>query len=142
MPFVRTVPDEEAGPDLAAIYQADRDRFGYLPNFSRTFSLRPSVYRAWRGLISSIVEHMEERRFELATLAAARRLRSSYCSLAHGKILREKFYDTTFVSGLATDPAGAGLSPKRRPSWSWPTRSPETPRRSLRQTSTGFELSA
>jgi alkylhydroperoxidase family enzyme len=30
---------------------------------------------------------MDERRYEIATLAAARRLRSSYCSLAHGRVL-------------------------------------------------------
>src|SRR5690348_13263483 len=34
---------------------------------------------------------MDLRRYELATLAAAQRLRSSYCSLAHGMVLIEKF---------------------------------------------------
>jgi hypothetical protein len=32
---------------------------------------------------------MDLRRYELATLAAARRLRSSYCCLAHGRVLAE-----------------------------------------------------
>ena len=32
---------------------------------------------------------MDLRRYELATLAAARRLRSSYCCLAHGSVLLE-----------------------------------------------------
>jgi hypothetical protein len=30
---------------------------------------------------------MDLRRYELATVAAARRLRSSYCTLAHGPVL-------------------------------------------------------
>ena len=34
---------------------------------------------------------MDLRRYELATLAAARRLRSSYCALAHGSVLLERF---------------------------------------------------
>ena len=34
---------------------------------------------------------MDLRRYELATIAAARRLRSSYCTLAHGSVLLEKF---------------------------------------------------
>jgi hypothetical protein len=34
---------------------------------------------------------MDLRRYELATLAAAMRLRSSYCALAHGKELAERF---------------------------------------------------
>jgi alkylhydroperoxidase family enzyme len=42
----------------------------------------------------------DERRYELATLAAARRLRSSYCSLAHGKVLAERFYDFESVPAL------------------------------------------
>jgi alkylhydroperoxidase family enzyme len=50
---------------------------------------------------------MDERRYELATLAAARRLRSSYCSLAHGSILLEKFGEP--VREIALDPRGAGL---------------------------------
>lgn len=45
------------------------------------------MYAAWRGLNGSIKANMDERRYEIATLAAARRLRSSYCSLAHGKVL-------------------------------------------------------
>lgn len=32
---------------------------------------------------------MDARAYELATLAAARRLRSSYCALAHGKVLAD-----------------------------------------------------
>jgi alkylhydroperoxidase family enzyme len=38
--------------------------------------------------------------YELATLAAARRLRSSYCCLAHGKILAEQFLDADAVRSL------------------------------------------
>jgi alkylhydroperoxidase family enzyme len=42
------------------------------------------------------------RRYELATLAAARRLRSSYCALAHGKVLADQFLDTESVAALPT----------------------------------------
>ena len=50
---------------------------------------------------------MDLRRYELATLAAARRLRSSYCSLAHGKVLRERFGEP--VREIALDRRDAGL---------------------------------
>src|SRR5690554_7999268 len=43
---------------------------------------------------------MDERRYELVTVAAARRIRSSYCSLAHGKILAEKFHTPVEVTAL------------------------------------------
>jgi alkylhydroperoxidase family enzyme len=54
---------------------------------------------------------MDPRRYELATVAAARRLRSSYCSLAHGAILAEDHLGENTVRELMTDPAGAGLDP-------------------------------
>jgi alkylhydroperoxidase family enzyme len=66
----------------------------------RAFALRPEVYAAWRQLVEAVKASSDERRYELATLAAARRLRSSYCSLAHGKVLAEKFYDVESVPAL------------------------------------------
>jgi alkylhydroperoxidase family enzyme len=70
------------------------------PNMQRAFSLRPDVFRAWQELNGSIKESADLRRYELATLAAARRLRSSYCCLAHGKVLAEQFYDYDAVPKL------------------------------------------
>jgi alkylhydroperoxidase family enzyme len=69
-------------------------------NLERAFALRPEVYAAWRQLATAVKETSDERRYELATLAAARRLRSSYCSLAHGKVLAEQFYDFESVPSL------------------------------------------
>jgi alkylhydroperoxidase family enzyme len=72
-------------------------------NMVRAFGLRPGVLTAWQGLNESIKENADFRRHELATLAAARRLRSSYCCLAHGQVLAEQFYDYETVPTL---PAG------------------------------------
>jgi alkylhydroperoxidase family enzyme len=69
-------------------------------NMERAFALRPEVYASWRQLVTAVKATSDERRYELATLAAARRLRSSYCSLAHGKVLAEKFYDFEAVPAL------------------------------------------
>jgi alkylhydroperoxidase family enzyme len=69
-------------------------------NLERAFAARPEVYAAWRRLVEAVMAASDERRYELATLAAARRLRSSYCSLAHGKVLAEKFYDYETVPAL------------------------------------------
>jgi uncharacterized peroxidase-related enzyme len=87
MAFIDTIPADAAEGAVAEMYEADRAVWGYLPNFTRAYSHRPGVYAAWRGLNGSIKANMDERRYEIATLAAARRLRSSYCSLAHGKVL-------------------------------------------------------
>jgi uncharacterized peroxidase-related enzyme len=76
-------------------------------NYERGFEQRPAVYAAWQQLNNSIKAGMDLRRYELATLAAARRLRSSYCCLAHGTVLAERFGAP--VAQIATDHRAAGL---------------------------------
>jgi alkylhydroperoxidase family enzyme len=73
---------------------------GDAPNLERAFATRPEVYAAWRQLVTAVTEASDPRRYELATLAAARKLRSSYCCLAHGKVLAEQFYDFDSVPAL------------------------------------------
>jgi uncharacterized peroxidase-related enzyme len=76
-------------------------------NYERAFAKRPEVYAAWVQLNTAVKAGMDLRRYELATLAAARRLRSSYCSLAHGKVLLEQF--RVPVREIALDRRAAGL---------------------------------
>jgi alkylhydroperoxidase family enzyme len=76
-------------------------------NHERAFAERPEVYAAWGELIGAIKAGMDLRRYELATLAAARRLRSSYCCLAHGTVLRERFAEPLLE--IALDHRTAGL---------------------------------
>lgn len=109
MSFLSTVDESEATGDLADVYRRDIERMGYLPNYTRTFSLHPDAYEAWRHLVASIAKPMDERRYELATFGAAMRLRSTYCSLAHGKILNDKFFDSDELRQIAEDPSGSVL---------------------------------
>jgi len=57
-------------------------------NLERAFEERPDVYAAWRGLVGAVTANMDTRRYELVTFAAAQRLRSTYCSIMHGNVLR------------------------------------------------------
>ena len=77
-------------------------------NYVRAFAAagRTDVLEAWGKLLDSIISRMDVRRYELVTLAAARRLRSSYCALAHGKVLLELGEP---VAEIARDRHGAGL---------------------------------
>jgi uncharacterized peroxidase-related enzyme len=99
MAFVETVSEEDADGEVADIYEAAREQFGYLPNLVRVFSLRPDVYRGWLELNGAAKAH-DLRRYELATFAAARRLGSSYCSLQHGKVIAQEFLSLEKVPGL------------------------------------------
>ena len=76
-------------------------------NHERAFADRPEVYAAWFQLNGAIKAGMDLRRYELVTLAAARRLRSSYCCLAHGTVLVERFGEP--VLEIALDHHAAGL---------------------------------
>jgi uncharacterized peroxidase-related enzyme len=109
MTFVETVPEGDASGELTELYEADRASFGHLPNFTRAFSHRPVVYAAWRRLNAEIKAGMDARRYELATLAAALRLRSSYCALAHGSVLVEKFLEPDTLRAIVSDHRAAGL---------------------------------
>lgn len=111
MAFIEGISDEEAEGRVAEIYEADRASLGYVPNYTRVFSHRPAVYEAWQQLREAIRKELDPRRYELATLAAARRLRSSYCSLAHGKVLADEFFPSETVRAAAIDHRSAGLEP-------------------------------
>jgi uncharacterized peroxidase-related enzyme len=111
MTFIETVPEGAASGDLAQMYETDRAVFGHLPNLTRAFSHRPAVYAAWRQLNGAIKDSMDLRRYELATVAAARRLRSTYCTLAHGSVLMDKFVAPDELAAIVSDHHDAGLDP-------------------------------
>jgi uncharacterized peroxidase-related enzyme len=111
MPFIDTVPEERATGLLAELYASDRAAQGQLPNFARAFSLRPEVYAAWKELNAAIKAGLDLRTYELATVAAARRLRSSYCMLAHGSVVLDRYLAPEELRAVATDHRAAGLDP-------------------------------
>ena len=110
MAFIETVPEEEASGAVGDLYDGLSSALGYLPNYGRTFSIRPELFSAWVQLSRSAVAHMDPRRYELATLAAATTLRSSYCSLAHGEKLIGLGGTADEIKAIVTEPTSAGLS--------------------------------
>jgi uncharacterized peroxidase-related enzyme len=109
MPFIELVTDEAASGDAADLLQAIRESAGDVPNHARLFAHRPRVHRAWRELLGAITENVDPRRYELITIAAARALGSSYCMLAHGRVLLDGFYDADALRSIARDHRAAGL---------------------------------
>ena len=109
MTLIETVAEDAADDAVAVLYAGARESMGFVPNSLSAFSLRPEVYAAWEQLKSAIAGGMDARRYELATLAAARTLRSSYCCLAHGKVLADRFLDAGAVRDLALGSSPADL---------------------------------
>ncbi len=111
MAFIYTIPVDQAEGEVRAMYQKTQAVVGYVPNYAKVFSHRPQVMAAWSGLLASIRANLDARRYELVTLAAARALRSSYCMLAHGSILRKQFYSAAELTAIAGSAAGGELAP-------------------------------
>jgi len=109
--YVTPVEPENATGALHALYEGEVAAKGYIPNYTRLFSLRPEVYRAWRQLVTALNGTMDLRRYELATLAAAEALRCRYCVAAHGAVLESKFYDRAQLEAIVRDFRNAGLDP-------------------------------
>jgi uncharacterized peroxidase-related enzyme len=101
MSFTTPIAESDATGATAEMYATEHERVGYLPRYAQAFGDRPGVYRAWRQLIGEVSSSMPTRRFELVTLAAARELRSTYCSVAHGAILANRFLRVDEVTQLA-----------------------------------------
>ena len=109
MPYLQTVPPEEAAGEVKAMYDADLAQQGYIANFTRAFSVRPDVEQGWLALKDAITSGMDPRLYELATVAAATAIRSSYCSLVHGRILATRYYPPGTVVGIAAEDTGDSL---------------------------------
>lgn len=114
MAFIRTIPPSGAQGPVREMYQQAESRFGYVPNWAQAFSLRPEVHDGWAALLTSIRSNLPVRTYELATLAAARALRSTYCALAHGSVLADKVFDAPTVTAIVQDSDVAPLEPRER----------------------------
>jgi uncharacterized peroxidase-related enzyme len=109
MTYIETISDSEATGPVAALYDADREQYGHIRNLTRALSSAPDICAAWLALNNSIKARMDLRRYELVTLAAARRLRSTYCAHAHGSILLEQFLDAEALRAVVADHRNADL---------------------------------
>ncbi|MGD8341782.1 MAG: peroxidase-related enzyme [Gammaproteobacteria bacterium] len=102
MSFITTLRPEEAEGAVREMYRRQQDHYGYVPNYAKVFSHRPEIMKLWADLLYGIRRNMDKRRFELVTVAAATAVRSTYCSLAHGKALTE-FYSSDEVIRIVVD---------------------------------------
>jgi uncharacterized peroxidase-related enzyme len=109
MPYLPTVSPEEAAGEVKAMYDKDLAAQGYVANYTRAFSRRPEVLQGWLALKNAITSGMDPRLYELATVAAAAVIRSSYCSLVHGQILAASYYPADTVAVIAEDEAAKTL---------------------------------
>ncbi|MEP7088583.1 MAG: carboxymuconolactone decarboxylase family protein [Nocardioidaceae bacterium] len=106
-------PETQAGnQDAVGAWNEQQEKaWGYLPNYAGLFASRPDVAEAWTHLNLTVRGGMDRRRFELATIAAARARSSTYCLAAHSKFLRDICRDEPAMLAMAADPTGSTLGP-------------------------------
>lgn len=111
MAFIDTIDEANADEHVAAMYERQRAHYGYVPNYAKAFSHRPEMMTLWADLQAGIKRRMnDKRRFELVTFAAANVLRSTLCSIAHGKVLTE-FVPADDVRAIARGETPDSLTP-------------------------------
>jgi uncharacterized peroxidase-related enzyme len=110
MPFIETFAETTTDGAAQQLIEADAAVMGYIPNYTRLFAHRPEVYAAWKQLNNAIKAGMDPRRYELATIAAARRLRSTYCMLAHSTVMLDSLdFEPGELRDIVADPRTAVL---------------------------------
>lgn len=109
MAFIRTIAPQQAKDETRSMYERQQRHYGYVPNYAQVFCYRPELMKLWADLQSGIRRHIDPRRFGLVTVAAARALHSSYCSLAHGRALTE-FFSVEEVCGIVEGKGPSALS--------------------------------
>jgi alkylhydroperoxidase family enzyme len=90
-------------PEASPLYEADAQRLGYIANYTRVFALAPAIQAGWLQLATAVRDGMDARRYQLATLVAARRLRSRYCTLAYAAALSDAHFDAGALTAVVAD---------------------------------------
>jgi hypothetical protein len=78
MAFINTIPEDQAENLVKEWYQTEAKSNGYVPNYTKAFSLHPEAYDAWKKLIGAIRSKMRLRRYELVTFASAMANKCTY----------------------------------------------------------------
>lgn len=112
MAHLKTVSQEQATGLVLSLYQSANESLGFVPSYIKTFSLHPEVYDAWTKLLGAIRSKMRLRRYELVTFATALALECTYCTLAHGAVLRKNFFNADQLIAIVKDFHKADLSPE------------------------------
>ena len=109
MAFIDTISASCVTGEAFAMYDRQQKHYGYVPSYATVFSHRPEVMRRWSELLAAIKRPMDRRRFELATFAAAHELKSTLCTLAHGKALLA-FFSADDIIAIARGETPSSLS--------------------------------
>jgi uncharacterized peroxidase-related enzyme len=110
MAFIDVIDDRDIDAEVRAMYDRQQAPYGFVPNYARAFCHRPHVMPLWAALQNGIRRNMDKRRFELVTFAAAHALKSTLCSIAHGRLLSQ-FIPAEDVLAIGRGETPSSLTP-------------------------------
>ncbi len=114
MSFINTIAPEQASHEVADLYRRVQGQGDYLPNWARVFSLRPGLMAPISELQARIAEGMSPRLWALVSLAVAREINATYCSLAYARRLVRRYFDDAQLLDVLTGSPNAPLSDAER----------------------------
>jgi hypothetical protein len=75
MTFIKGIPEDEASGKVRKIYDKELKEQGFVNDATKVFSLRPEFMEAWQTLNDALKANMEERKYELVTIAVTSGIR-------------------------------------------------------------------
>ncbi len=110
-------PEAELPEDIAAIYRANREKVGFVPNVFRAYSRRPEHFRAfmhYHDVLMRGKSGLSRAEREAIVVAVSSENRCQYCMTAHGAALRILGKDAELAEQIANNWRTADLTPRWR----------------------------
>jgi len=110
-------PEERLPEDIHAIYEANREKIGFVPNVFRAYALRPEHFRAFMGYHDVLMRGesgLSRAEREAIVVAVSSENRCQYCMTAHGAALRILGKNPMLAEQIANNWRTADLTPRLR----------------------------
>lgn len=112
------IPDEaDLPPDARGLFDAPREKLGFVPNVLRLYALRPSHLVRWNDHYEELMKgdsglSKAEREMIAVVVSVANRCR--YCISAHSAALRKLTKDPELADAIAADHTAAPIESRLR----------------------------
>lgn len=112
--YLKTIVEDEATGEIAAIYNHEIAQRGFVMEATKCWTFRPDLLPLYENFSASIRARFSlgTRGWRLITFIAARQIPSSYCSHVYAKLLTAELGSKDQVLALQRDYRTAGLSDK------------------------------
>jgi uncharacterized peroxidase-related enzyme len=112
------IPDEESLPaEVQALYDAPREKLGFVPNVLRLYALRPTHLLRWNDHYEELMKGdsgLSKVEREMIAVVVSVANRCAYCIAAHSAALRKLTKDPGLADAIAAGHRTAPLEPRTR----------------------------